>query len=73
VKKEIITTYEVGLAQDIDIYRLSKQLYRKNVKVWKKLEKDGKIPLTSSSISKLKIDVNQVNSGRKIFTGTINE
>ncbi|MGE7946850.1 Ger(x)C family spore germination protein [Lysinibacillus sp. NPDC093688] len=73
VKKEIITTYEEALAQDIDIYRLSEQLYRKNVKVWKKLEKDGKIPLTSSSISKLKIDVNQVNSGRKIFTGTINE
>ncbi|MFB7155994.1 Ger(x)C family spore germination protein [Lysinibacillus sp. NPDC056232] len=73
VKKEIKTTYEEALAQDIDIYRLSEQLYRKNVKVWKKLEKDGKIPLTPNSISKLKITVNQVNSGRKIFTGTIKE
>ncbi|WP_323646723.1 Ger(x)C family spore germination C-terminal domain-containing protein [Lysinibacillus xylanilyticus] len=73
VKKDIKATYEEALAQDIDIYRLSEQLYRKNVKVWKKLEKDGKISLTSSSISKLKINVNQVNSGRKIFTGTINE
>ncbi|MEY9977682.1 Ger(x)C family spore germination protein [Lysinibacillus sp. RC79] len=73
VKKEIRTTYEEALAKDIDIYRLSEHLYRKNVKVWKKLEQDGKIPLTPSSISKLEIDVNQVNSGRKTFTGTINE
>lgn len=73
VKKEIITTYEEALAQEIDIYRLSEQLYRKNVKVWKQLEKDGKIPLTPNSISKLKININQLKSGRKIFTGTINE
>jgi spore germination protein KC len=73
VKKEIRTTYEEALAQDIDIYRLSEHLYRKDVKAWKKLENDGKIPLTLSSISKLEIDVNQVNSGRKTFTGTINK
>ncbi|GAB0171607.1 Ger(x)C family spore germination protein [Lysinibacillus sp. CTST325] len=73
VKKEIRRTYEEALAKDIDIYRLSEHLYRKNVKVWKKLEKDGKIPLTPSTISKLEIDVHQVNSGRKTFTGTINE
>ncbi|UPW81606.1 Ger(x)C family spore germination protein [Lysinibacillus sp. Ag94] len=73
VKKEIRTTYKEALAKDIDIYRLSEQLYRKNVKVWKKIEKDGKIPLTPSSIRKLEIDVNQVNPGRKTFTGTFNE
>ncbi|MGE8000330.1 Ger(x)C family spore germination protein [Lysinibacillus sp. NPDC093190] len=73
VKKEIRTTYKEALAKGIDIYRLSEHLYRKNVKVWKKLEQDGKIPLTPSSISKLEIDVNQVNSGRETFTGTINE
>jgi len=73
VKKEIRTTYKEALAKDIDIYRLSEHLYRKNVKVWKKLEKDGKIPLTPSSISKIEIDVNQVHSGRKTFTGTFNE
>lgn len=73
VKKEIRTTYKEALAKDIDIYRLSEQLYRKNVKVWKKIEKDGKIPLTPSSIRKVEIDVNQVNPGRKTFTGTFNE
>ncbi|MEQ6357001.1 Ger(x)C family spore germination protein [Lysinibacillus sp. M3] len=73
VKKEIRTTYKEALAKDIDIYRLSEHLYRKNVKVWKKLEKDGKIPLTSTSISKLEININQLKSGRKTFTRTINE
>ncbi|MFC9538706.1 Ger(x)C family spore germination protein [Lysinibacillus sp. NPDC056959] len=73
VKKEIRTTYKEALAKDIDIYRLSEHLYRKNVKVWKKLEKDGKIPLTPSSISKLEININQLKSGRKTFSRTINE
>ncbi|KMY31753.1 spore gernimation protein [Lysinibacillus xylanilyticus] len=73
VKKEIRTTYKEALAKDIDIYRLSEHLYRKNVKVWKKLEQDGKISLTPNSISKLEIDVNNLNSGRKTFTGTINK
>lgn len=36
VKKEIRTTYKEALTKDIDIYRLSEQLYRENVKVWKK-------------------------------------
>ncbi|KOS61387.1 Ger(x)C family spore germination protein [Lysinibacillus agricola] len=73
VKKEIRTTYEEALAKDMDIYRLSEHLYRKNVKVWRKLEKDGKIPLTPNSISKLEIDVNNVNPGRKTFVETIKE
>lgn len=73
VKKEIRTTYKEALAKDIDIYRLSEHLYRKNVKLWKKIEKDGKIPLTPSSISKLEININQLQSGRKTFSRTINE
>ena len=43
------------------------------MKVWKKIEKDGKIPLTPSSIRKVEIEVTQVNPGRKTFTGTFNE
>ncbi|MGE7675421.1 hypothetical protein ACQKMV_17855 [Lysinibacillus sp. NPDC094403] len=65
-------TLEEAITKDIDIYRLSEHLYRKNAKVWKKLEKDGKIPLTPSSISKLEIDV-KVNSGRKTFVKTMKE
>jgi len=73
VKEEIKTTYEEGLKIDVDIYRLSEHLYRDKVKVWKKLEKNGKIPLTKESISKINIYVNKVNPGRKTFEETIKE
>jgi len=72
VKEDIKTTYEEGLKLDVDIYRLSEYLYRDKVKVWKKLEKNGKIPLTKESI-KLNVHVNKINPGRKTFKETIVE
>ena len=41
VEKEIMVTYEEALKKDIDIYHLSEQLYRKNLKVWKKYQIEG--------------------------------
>ncbi|MCE4042894.1 MULTISPECIES: Ger(x)C family spore germination protein [Lysinibacillus] len=73
VKKEIIATFEAGLNIDADVYRLSEYLYRENVKVWKKIQKDGKIPLTKESISKIDIHINKVSPGRKSFEETITE
>lgn len=73
VKKDIKSSYEEGLKLDVDVFRLSEQLYRKNVKAWKKVQKDGKIPLTADSLSKISITVNKVNPGRKTFAETINE
>ncbi|MDM5248120.1 MULTISPECIES: Ger(x)C family spore germination protein [unclassified Lysinibacillus] len=73
IKKDIKTSYEEGLKLDVDIYRLSEHLYRKNVKAWKKIEKDGKIPLSADSLSKINVTVNKVNSGRKSFAETIKE
>ena len=55
IKKEIMQTYRRGLEIDTDIYRLSETLYRKDLKTWKKIEKDGKIPLDEKS---LQIEVN---------------
>lgn len=73
VKEEIKTTYEEGLNLGVDIYRLSEYLYRDNVNAWKKLEKDGKVPLTKDSISKIRININKIQSGRKVFRETIEE
>ncbi|MFJ6268098.1 Ger(x)C family spore germination protein [Lysinibacillus xylanilyticus] len=73
VTKDIKTSYEAGIQLDVDIFRLSEQLYRKNIKVWKKIQKDGKIPLTADSLSKIKVTVNKVNPGRKTFAETIKE
>ncbi|MFC7687162.1 Ger(x)C family spore germination protein [Ureibacillus sp. GCM10028918] len=71
IKKEIKDTYEKGMEKDIDIYRLTEILYRKHVKVYKKLEKNGKVALTEDSIRNITIDVQNVDSGRKSFEETI--
>lgn len=71
IKKEIEETYLEGLEKDVDIYRLSEYLYRSDVKNWKKVQKDGKVPLTESSISSITIEVNKVYTGRKAFKETI--
>lgn len=55
IKNEVMRTYKKALEIDSDIYRLSEQLYRKNLKTWKKVEKDGKIPLDEKS---LQVEVN---------------
>jgi len=73
VKKDIKNSYTEGLKLDVDVFRLSETLYRKDVKVWKKQQKDGKIPLTKDTLSKINITVNKVNPGRKTFAETIKE
>ena len=73
VKKEIKETYEEGLKLDVDIYRLSEHLYRRNVKAWKKYEANGKIPLTKDSLSKIDIHVDKIYLGNKTFEETIEE
>lgn len=73
IRKEIQQTFHEGLNLDVDIFRLSEFLYRDNVRAWKKLEKDGKIPLTEDSISKINVEVAKINPGRKTFSETIQE
>ncbi|MCL1694737.1 MULTISPECIES: Ger(x)C family spore germination protein [unclassified Lysinibacillus] len=73
VKKDIKNSYAEGLKLDVDVFRLSETLYRKNVKAWKKLQKDGKIPLTEDTLSKINITVIKVNPGRITFAETIKE
>ncbi|MFJ7405590.1 MULTISPECIES: Ger(x)C family spore germination protein [unclassified Lysinibacillus] len=73
VEKEVRETFKESLALNTDIYRLSEQLYRKDVKTWKKLENNGKIDLTEDSIRKIKITVVKVNPGRESFIETITE
>ncbi|RUL54011.1 Ger(x)C family spore germination protein [Lysinibacillus antri] len=67
VQKEIKDTFKKGLKLNVDIYRLSEVLYRDNVKVWKKLQKDGKIELTENSIRNINVAVEKVATGRKSF------
>lgn len=73
LKKEILETYRKGLELNCDVFRLSEALYRKKVDVWKKLEKDGVIPLTEDSIEEIKINVLKVNAGRSLYKNSIRD
>lgn len=70
-EKEIKKTYEAGLEKDVDIYRLSEHVYRKNIKAWKQNHKDGKVELNEDSIRKLRVKVIKLESVRKSFQETI--
>lgn len=71
VKKQIVDTYKEALKNDADIYRLSEHVYRRNFKVWKELQKEGKVELTEESIRDIKVDIKDVLTGRKILKETI--
>ncbi len=71
IEKEIRDTYAKGIELDADVYRLSEILYRGHVREWKKIEKDGKIPLDENSLRNVTVHVEKVNSGRKTFNETV--
>lgn len=71
VVEEISETYKEGLKQNVDIYRLSEVLYRKDVKAWKMLHQDGKVELTEESIRNITVEIPTLASGRKRFIDTI--
>lgn len=73
VEKEINATYEEALKKDIDIYRLSERLYRKDVKAWERVHKDGKIELKEDSIRKLHVKLARLDAKRKSFKETIEQ
>src|SRR5690606_20874889 len=53
IAAEVKRTYLSALKLNSDIYRLSGILYRKHFSVWKKIQKNGKIPLEKDSIRKI--------------------
>ena len=71
IKRQIEETYKEALEKDVDIYRLSEYLYRKDVKAWKRLEKNGKVELAEDSIGTLNVKITELKSGRKLFVETI--
>lgn len=71
VEREVWATYEEALKKDIDIYHFSEKLYRKNVKEWKKHQKDGELELTKESIRNLDVSLSKFESDRKSFKKTI--
>lgn len=71
IEKQIRYTYEVALENEIDIYRLSEYVYRKNNSTWKKRAEHGKIPLSEDSIRNLEVKIDNLKAGRRSFKETI--
>lgn len=65
IKKEVLATFEEGLKQEMDVYRLSEYVFRKNIKAFRELEVDGQIPLTKDSIRQLDVIITNVSLERK--------
>lgn len=64
IKYEIHRTYNYTRKRDIDVLRLSEELYRKDNKKWKEIQKDGRIPLEEDTIKSITINVKLQNTGR---------
>jgi Ger(x)C family germination protein len=65
IAKEVLHTYLKGLEFDSDIYRLSYEIYKRDLSVWRKLEQEGKIPLKEDSIRKIDVDVMIKDGGKQ--------
>lgn len=73
VEKRIRATYKKALDENVDIYRLSNYAYKQNVKEWKKVEKEGQVPLDENSISSIEVYIEKLSAARKEFTETIRD
>jgi Ger(x)C family germination protein len=64
IAQEIRTAYAYGQKKNIDLFELSLVTYRQNNQAWKKVEKDGLIPLEKDTIKSIDINVHLQNTGR---------
>ncbi|AZV45128.1 spore germination protein [Peribacillus asahii] len=71
IKQQVKGTYLQGVENNIDIYRLSEMLYRKNVQAWKNAEQNGKVPLTEDSIQQLDVQVHLIHGEKNRKRSTI--
>ena len=65
IKSQIMQTYLEGIALHADVYRLSEEAYRKNVQVWKRVENNGKIPLSKNSLENIRVSVTLVHGAKQ--------
>ncbi|WP_349728963.1 Ger(x)C family spore germination protein [Peribacillus frigoritolerans] len=73
IKKEIKYTYQYTQKRGLDLFRLSKTLYREDIKTWKKIETGGRIPLDEDSIKSIKIEVILQDTGKQTLTPIFDE
>ncbi|MGE7904045.1 Ger(x)C family spore germination protein [Peribacillus sp. NPDC094092] len=73
IKKEIKKTYQYTQKRDIELFKLSKLLYRHDSEAWKRMESEGMIPLDDDSLRSIWIEVELQDTGKQklspIFEG----
>ncbi|AZN43786.1 Ger(x)C family spore germination protein [Paenibacillus albus] len=57
IRKQIKSTYLIGLQSGADLLGLSNSLYRSNPKAWYRLKKEGTLPLKPESLGKIEVSV----------------
>lgn len=58
VTQEVHSTYLYTQKKNIDIFRLSESIYKNHNDIWKKIEKNGQIPLNEDTIKSIEVEVN---------------
>lgn len=71
IKREILVTYHAALEIDADIFRFSEQAYRKSFKEWKRVEEEGRIPLTEDTLDTVDVKVTKLVGGKKFLNPSI--
>lgn len=71
IQKDIIDTYNKGLALGVDVYQLGYRLYKKNAQVWYDLfgRDEHRFPLNQESIADLRIKIKLISSGKLKLRG----
>ncbi|BAU29693.1 Ger(x)C family germination protein [Aneurinibacillus soli] len=70
IEKEVQHTYQKALELHADVYQLSETLYKREIKTWKQIEKNGAIPLSNDSIT-VHAEVFITDSGKQLPLQTI--
>ncbi|MEH6939841.1 Ger(x)C family spore germination protein [Bacillus sp. JJ664] len=65
IKKEIRTTFLIGISKKLDVLHLEEELYRNNYNSWKSVIKKNKFPITSDSLGTIKVKVTITDKERK--------
>ncbi|MFJ8244409.1 Ger(x)C family spore germination protein [Peribacillus asahii] len=73
IHNNIYETYHFTRKKGIDIFKLSQVLYRDNNKAWKRVQKNGEIPLEEDTIKSLSLDIQLKSSGKIKLTPLFDE
>ncbi|MGZ4112694.1 MAG: Ger(x)C family spore germination C-terminal domain-containing protein, partial [Tumebacillaceae bacterium] len=64
VAKEIRDTYLAGLKKNVDVLNLGLELYRQHPTEWRRIQKNGQLPLTPDSLKNVQVEIDIKLTGR---------